>query len=220
MARAQIVDVTGVEQLEAIVGVPLPAVAGKLRTRLLEFDRAFLAATSFCVIATADAKGRCDASPKGDPPGGLVHVIDDVTIAIAERPGNRLAYGYRNILENPHVGIDFLIGGRGDTLRINGRARIVADAPFFDAMVVKGHRPKLAILVTIEEVFNHCPKALIRAGLWDPESWHPDAAPSMAQIVHATTRPDEPLEKIEEYYGPGYAERVYREPPRSESHPV
>ena len=99
---------------------------------LTDVDRAWLAASPFCVLATADADGRCDVSPKGDPAGSLVHVVDELTIAIAERPGNRRADGYRNILANPHVGLDFVIPGRGDTLRVNGRARLVREAPFFD----------------------------------------------------------------------------------------
>ena len=102
------------------------------------------------------ADGSRDASPKGDPAGQLVHVIDDRTIALAERPGNKRADGYKNIIENPHVGLVFLIPGRGDTLRINGRARLVRDAPFFDEMVVKGHRPLLAVVVEIDEIFLHC----------------------------------------------------------------
>ena len=126
-------------------------------------------------MATSSAAGECDASPKGDPAGSLVHVIDDRTIALAERPGNRRADGYRNILENPHVGLNFLIPGRGDTLRINGRARLVSDAPFFDEMVVKGHRPVLAVVVEIEDLFFHCAKAFLRSGLWKPETWDPEA---------------------------------------------
>ena len=126
-------------------------------------------------MATSDADGNCDASPKGDPAGQLVHVIDDRTIALAERPGNRRADGYQNILSNPHVGLNFFIPGRGDTLRVNGRARLVSDAPFFDEMVVKGHRPLLAVVVEIDDIFFHCAKAFLRSGLWKPETWDPEA---------------------------------------------
>ena len=99
------------------------------------------------------------------------------TIAIAERPGNRRADGYQNVLANPHVGLLFLIPGRGDTLRINGRARLVADAPFFDEMIVKGHRPILALVVEIEEIFHHCAKAFLRSQLWQPETWEDPVPP-------------------------------------------
>ena len=140
-------------------------------------------------MATSDADGNCDASPKGDPAGQLVHVIDDRTIALAERPGNRRADGYKNILTNPHVGLNFLIPGRGDTLRINGRARLVSDAPFFDDMVVKGHRPLLAVVVDIDDVFFHCAKAFLRSGLWKPETWDPEAkVPRRAVIASEVER--------------------------------
>ena len=95
-------------------------------------------------------------------------MLDDTTVVIAERPGNKRADGYLNILANPHVGIISLIPGRNDTLRINGRARLVRDAPFFDELAVRGKRPILAVVVEIEQVFSHCPKAFLRSGLWDP----------------------------------------------------
>ena len=131
-------EISTVDQLVELLGEPSQRVKDKDRPALLDVDRDWLAASPFCVLATSDAEGNCDASPKGDPAGSLVHVIDDTTIAMAERPGNRRADGYHNILVNPHVGLNFLIPGRGDTLRINGRARLVSDAPFFDEMVVKG----------------------------------------------------------------------------------
>ena len=140
-------------------------------------------------MATSDADGNCDASPKGDPAGQLVHVIDDRTIALAERPGNRRADGYHNILSNPHVGLNFFIPGRGDTLRVNGRARLVSDAPFFDEMVVKGHRPLLAVVVDIDDIFFHCAKAFLRSGLWKPETWNPELnVPRRAVIAQQVER--------------------------------
>lgn len=166
-----------IEELAAIVGEPSDLVRNKERSALIDVDLDWLARTPFCVIATADAEGRCDASPKGDPPGRLVHVIDERTIALAERPGNRRVDGYRNVLSNPHVGINFIIPGRGLTLRIKGRARLVRDAPFFDEMVVKGKRPILALVVDIETIFFHCAKAFLRSHLWDPASW-PDTGVS------------------------------------------
>jgi PPOX class probable FMN-dependent enzyme len=197
-----------VEELVDLIGVPLPHVANKARHALHELDRQWLAASPFCLVATADATGACDVSPKGDPPGQLVHVLDDTTIAIAERPGNRRADGYRNVLVNPHVGLVFLIPGRGDTLRINGRARLISDAPFFDAMIVKGHRPILALVVEITEIFHHCQKAFLRSKLWRPESWQ-DPVPSRAMIAKTFERPEASLEELAEYYGPSYVEKLY-----------
>jgi PPOX class probable FMN-dependent enzyme len=155
MAEQQI---TTVDELVALIGVPLPRVANKVRRELHELDREWLAASPFCLVATSDETGACDVSPKGDPPGQLVYVIDNRTIALAERPGNRRADGHKNVLGNPHVGLIFLIPGRGDTLRINGRARLVSDAPFFDTMMIKGNRPILALIVEIEEIFHHAPR--------------------------------------------------------------
>jgi uncharacterized protein len=199
------------DALVALLGEPTERARHKARPALTPLDRDWLAASPFCVLATAGDDGTCDASPKGDPAGDLVHVVDDRTIALAERPGNRRADGYRNILANPHVGLLFMIPGRGDTLRINGRARLVADAPFFDAMVVKGHRPVLAVVVEIEEIFHHCQKAFLRSRLWDAESWDPDArVPRRAVIAHELEPSGKTIEELDVYYGPQYLEGLYR----------
>ncbi|HEX8971391.1 pyridoxamine 5'-phosphate oxidase family protein [Oryzihumus sp.] len=199
-------EVTSAEELRELLGSPSQRVAEKVRPELTELDRQWLAVSPLCVVATSDAQGRVDASPKGDPAGHLVHVLDDHTVALAERPGNRRADGFLNVLENPHVGLLFLVPGRGDTLRVNGRARLVREAPFFDDMAVKGKRPVLALVVEVEEVFFHCAKAFLRSGLWQPETWPAaDTLPSRARIAKALERPDTPLEELERYYGPDYA---------------
>ena len=204
-------EIDSVEALVDLLGEPAPRARDKGRPALLETDRHWLAATPFCVMATAAADGTCDASPKGDPPGRLVHVIDDRTIALAERPGNRRADGYRNILVNPHVGLNFFIPGRGDTLRINGRARLVADAPFFDDMTVKGHRPLIAVVVEVEDVFFHCAKAFLRSGMWQPDTWRPDAVVPRAVIAHTVEPDGRSLEELDRYYRPEhYSLGLYR----------
>jgi len=207
----QYAEITTVEELVELLGEPAQRVRDKDSYALLPVHRDWLAASPFCVLATADAEGRCDASPKGDPAGSLVHVIDDTTIALAERPGNRRADGYHNILANPHVGLNFIIPGRGDTLRINGRARIVRDAPWFDAMVVKGHRPQLAIVVEIEQIFFHCAKAFMRSQLWKPETWDPEGrVPRRAVIAKAVERDPRSEAELAEYYRPeNYAKGLY-----------
>lgn len=202
-------EVKTVDELVAVVGEPNERVRTKVRTRLHDLDRQWLAASPFCVLATSDAEGRLDTSPKGDPAGQLVHVLDDTTLAIAERPGNKRVDGYRNVLANPHVGLLFLIPGRDDTLRVNGRARLVSDAAWFEAMVVKGSRPILGLVVEVEEVFTHCAKAFLRSRLWHPETWEPGAVPSRAVFAHAFERPDQTLDEVEQHYGPSYAERLY-----------
>jgi hypothetical protein len=166
------------DELVAVVGEPTARAANKVRPVLHELDRAWLAASPFCLLATSAHDGSCDVSPKGDPAGRLAYVLSDTTVALAERPGNRRVDGYRNVLTNPHVCLLFMLPGRDDTLRINGRARLVSDAPFFDQMVVKNHRPLLALVVEIDEVFHHCAKALMRSELWHPDTWRPDALPT------------------------------------------
>ena len=195
-------------ELRQLVGTPAPRVITKERTRLHERDIEWLAASPFCLVATSGADGTCDVSPKGDPPGFAL-VLDETTIAIPERPGNKRADGYRNILANPHVGLIFLIPGRKETLRINGRARLIRDAPFFDDMIVKGHRPQLVLLVEIEQIFFHCMKSLMRARLWEPESWHPEAVPPHAVIAKSVQPREETLEELERYYGPQYETHLY-----------
>ncbi|MEP9381855.1 pyridoxamine 5'-phosphate oxidase family protein [Nocardioides sp. KR10-350] len=202
-------EITTLDALVDLVGTPHPRVANKGHDHLHDVDKEWLAVTPFCVLATADAEGSCDASPKGDPPGQLVHVIDDKTIAIAERPGNRRVDGYKNILSNPHVGLNFFIPGRGDTLRVNGRARLVSDAPFFDEMAVKGKRPLLAIVVEIEDVFFHCAKAFLRSGLWKPETWEPEAHVPRRAVVAKLEGDDRSPEELERYYGEQYAAGLY-----------
>ncbi len=203
-------QITSVDELVELLGEPAARARTKSRPTLSDVDRDWLAAAPFCVLATASAAGDCDASPKGDPPGRLVHVIDEQTIAIAERPGNRRADGYRNILENPHVGLTFLIPGRGDTLRINGRARLVREAPFFDELQVRGHRPVLALVVDIDDIFFHCAKAFLRSGLWQPETWDPEArVPRRAVLAHELEQPERSLAELDEYYGPSYENGLY-----------
>jgi PPOX class probable FMN-dependent enzyme len=205
----ELTEIRSVDELRDVLGGdPQPRAACKERVRLHERDRQWLANSPFCLIATAGADGSCDVSPKGDPPGFAV-ALDDTTIAIPERPGNKRADGYKNILGNPHVGLIFIIPGRTETLRINGRARLVRDAPFFEAMVVKGHRPVMAIVIEIEQIFFHCPKAFLRSELWRPESWRPEALPSHACMVKDVQSTPESVEELERYYGPAYLKRLY-----------
>lgn len=191
-------EIISEEQLRDIVGRPTEYVANKVSRRLSDIHRDWLACSPLGFVATTDATGRVDVSPKGDPPG-FVHVIDDTTIAIPERPGNKRVDGYLNVLQQPCVGTLFVVPGRGDTLRINGRARIVADADFFDVMTVNGKRPILALEIDVEEVFFHCPKAFLRSDAWKPETWNPTALPSTAQIAQGI-RKGVSLAELEDYY--------------------
>jgi uncharacterized protein len=204
-------EITSEAELREVLGGHAEGrAATKVRPALHPLQVEWLKASPFCVLATSDADGNCDASPKGDPAGHLIHVLDPRTVAIAERPGNKRVDGYLTILANPHVGIISLIPGRNDTLRINGRARLVRDAPWFGDLTVRGQRPVLALLVEIDQVFSHCPKAFMRSGLWDPGSWQPGAVPTTAALCKAVQNPAETLDELEEYYSPeNYAPKLY-----------
>ncbi|MEU0990145.1 MSMEG_1061 family FMN-dependent PPOX-type flavoprotein [Streptomyces sp. NPDC005953] len=157
-------------ELQELLGTPHPIVIDKVHARLDEDDHAVLARSAFCLLSTSDAHGACDVSPRGDGPG-FTHVIDPGTLALPERPGNRRGDSLHNILDNPHAGLLYLIPGSRDVLRINGRARLLANAPFFDTMASGDRRPDLAILIEIDEIYRHCPRALHRSGLWDTTTW-------------------------------------------------
>src|ERR1700733_2155085 len=207
MKQAEIGSVGGVGGL---LRVPSGRAVTKERTRLHAMDREWLASSPFCVIATSDAHGNCDASPKGDPAGHLVYVLDDATVAVPERAGNRRGDGYGNVLSNPHAGIISIIPGRNETLRINGRARLLRDAPFFGDMAVRGSRPIMALVIDIEQIFFHCAKAFMRSQLWRPETWQPDTLPSHAALVKAVQDTPETLEELQDYYAPeNYSKLLY-----------
>ena len=201
-------EVSTVEELRAVVGEPSEAVAKKVQPRLDQIHLDWLAHSPLCFIATTDAGGHLDVSPKGDPPG-FVHVIDESTIAIPERPGNKRVDGYLNVLQRPRAGAVFLMPGRGDTLRINGGATIVSDADYFDSLIVAGKRPILALEIAVEEVFFHCAKAFMRSDTWDPSTWNPTALPSVAELAKAV-RTEWSQAQIEEYYSEdSYRKQLY-----------
>jgi PPOX class probable FMN-dependent enzyme len=175
--------VTSEERLREILGQPGKRALLKDQARLDAHFRAFIAGSPFLLLATANSAGQCDVSPKGDGPG-FVQVLDDTHLAIPDRIGNNRLDGMRNILHNPHVGIIFLIPGREDTLRVNGKAWIVEDDALLDGMIVQGKRPPFAVGVEVEEAYMHCPRAFMRSGVWKPERWpDPAAVPSMAQMM-------------------------------------
>ncbi len=203
--------VTSLDELRALVGGEPSGLAVKKQIGALDGHcRAVIAHAPFVLVATADADGRCDVSPKGDAPG-FVHVLDDHHLAIPDRPGNRRLDGMRNVLANPHVGLLFLVPGRDETLRVNGRASIVRDAALLARMAVGGKVPLLALGVEVEEVFIHCAKALRRSGLWQTAKW-PDLAtlPSAACMLHAHARPEgQTVADVQRSLDEGYAKRLY-----------
>lgn len=202
--------VTTLDDLVAIIGQPSPAVIDKVQTELTDDDRDFLSRASLCFVATVGPDG-LDVSPKGDP-GGVALVLDERTIAVPDRPGNRRVDGFRNLLTDPRVGLIFLVPGLGYTLRVNGRARLVSDAPFFDRMVVKGHRPRLAMVIDVDEAFNHCPKAFMRSGAWDPSTWRSEGATRYATLAQRKWRRGDPPEQVEQHYAAeAYEQGLYEQ---------
>lgn len=202
--------VATLDELRALLGEPSDVARKKQVDRLDEHCRDFIARSPFMLMATADAAGRCDVSPKGDP-SGFVLVLDDRHLVVPDRPGNRRFDGMRNILANPHVGLLFLVPGRGETLRVNGRASIIRDAEVLARLAVGGKTPWLAIGVEVEEVFLHCAKAFIRSSLWRPEAW-PDIStlPSAACMLLAHARPEAmTLEQMERRLQHGYDTTLY-----------
>jgi PPOX class probable FMN-dependent enzyme len=173
------------QELREIVAPPTGFVVDKAIDHVDEASRRFVEASPFFLLSTAAADGTCDVSPRGDPPGSVV-VLDRHTLAFGDRRGNRRLDSLHNILANPRVGMLFLVPGVGDTLRVNGTARIVADAGYLTDMARGGVVPHLAVEVVVEELFLHCSKAFARSALWDPASWPGrGAVPSAGEIVRS-----------------------------------
>src|SRR5947208_5667577 len=171
------------EALREIVGEAAELTQKKVIDRIDEHARTLIAHSPFALLATSAPDGRCDVSPRGDPAGSVL-VLDEKTLVLADRPGNKLIDSFRNIVDNPHAGLLFLVPGMNETLRVNGRAKLVSDAQFFDSLVVKGKRPKLAVVVEVEELYMHCAKAFLRSSLWDPETWpERSTLPSLGTIL-------------------------------------
>jgi len=174
------------DEIEAILGKPAPRMLAKTIDTLDDICLAFIARSPFVIVASHDAAGRVDVSPKGDP-AGFVHVLDRQTITIPERPGNRRADTFRNVLQNPKVGLIFVIPGKGETLRVSGTARIARDGWLRERMAMGDRLPELALVVTVEEAFVHCSKCMIRSRMWQPDTWNPGrlATAPEAVIVHS-----------------------------------
>lgn len=159
----------------------------KVQTRLDRHCRDFIALSPFLVLATADADGRVDASPRGDAPG-FVQVLDDVTLLVPDRPGNNRVDSFGNIVSHPGVGLLFMVPGLNETLRVNGAARIITEEALLTPAVAQGKMPRAGLLIDVQEAFFHCGKALIRAHLWDAERHLPRGSfPSIGRIIAEQT---------------------------------
>lgn len=177
--------ITTEAQLRALIGEPAALTCAKISDRLNAMTRLFVERSPFVCLATSDAAGRCDLSPRGDP-AGFVRILDERTLLLPERPGNRLADSLRNILANPHLGLLFIVPGVTDTFRVNGRATITTDANLLVPCAVEGKVPALGVLVDIDEAYTQCSKAFLRSLLWDA-AHHVDPAtmPTGGQVHRA-----------------------------------
>ena len=209
--RHQFIErITSEAALRAVVGEPRELVIKKQLSALDRHCRAFIALSPFLLIGTANPNGQCDVSPRGDAPG-FVLALDDHTLAIPDRPGNRRIDSLCNIIAHGGIGLLFMIPGVEETLRINGRAGIVQDADLMARLEANEKTPTLAIIVDIEEAFLQCPKALKRSRLWDATTWpERSALPTLAQMLHdQVPMPDVTVEELDAAFEQGYRERLY-----------
>jgi len=171
--------------------------------------RVWIERSPFLVMTTSDADGRLDCSPKGDPVG-FVKVLDDKTLAIPDRPGNRRFDGFLNIFKTGRIGLIFFVPNRNETVRVNGTAELVRDLTLRESMAIKGRVPELAVVVRVEEAFYHCGKAIIRAGLWAPDNAAPtDGLPTYAEANVDHTGRDYRLEDVTQWFDDNDKYRLY-----------
>jgi uncharacterized protein len=197
------------DEIRELFGAVRELSANKIIDHIDAHCRAWIERAPFVVISTVDRAGRMDVSPKGDPPG-FVRVLDEKTLAIPDRPGNLRADSFLNILDNPRIGLMFIIPRRGEVVRVSGSARIVRDPPLLQSMAVDGRAPALATLVRVEEAFYHCSKSMIRSRMWQPDQWPGiDGLPSYAQALIAHGKLSVSLDYAQERITQSEQERLY-----------
>ena len=194
-------------QLRELLGEPAELIRKKIADRLNPLTRQFVERSPFVVVATGRPDGGLDVSPRGDP-AGFVRILDERTLLLPDRPGNKLADSLTNLLADDRIALLFLIPGVNDTFRVNGRARIVDDPELLAASAVEGKAPQLGIVVEIEEAYTQCPKALLRSELWNPER-HVDRSelPSSGAILRAVADPELDVKDYEEARAERYRRR-------------
>lgn len=195
--------ITSEDDLREIIGNPRQLILDKVTPYVTPLVQEFVEKSPYFLLASSAADGSCDCTPRGDPPGSLFFP-DDRTLIFADRKGNRRIDSMQNILENPHVGLLFLIPGTDENVRINGRATITADPELCERLAINGKPAEVAVVVAIDEVFSHCARAILRSKLWEPESWpDPDTIPTLAAMMAEqanTAPPDESAGKRQEEY--------------------
>jgi uncharacterized protein len=195
------------DALREVIGDPGELVVAKVADRLNNLTRQFIERSPFVCVATSRPDGGLDVSPRGDP-AGFVRILDERTLLLPDRPGNKLADTLTNLLADPRIGLLFLIPGVGETFRVNGRARIVDDPELLGESTVEGKTPKLGVLVEVEEAFTQCSKALVRSDLWNPDK-HIERSelPSSGAILASTADPDLDVDEYERARAERYSRR-------------
>jgi PPOX class probable FMN-dependent enzyme len=192
--------ITKLEELRKLAGSPSERAVRKQLAILDDYFATFISRSPFLTLATSSRDGRCDVSPKGDQPG-FVAVLDRHTLAIPDRPGNRRFDSLQNILDNPHVGLLFLIPGMDETLRVNGTAELVRDPELLNRLSVAGKQPLLAIVVHVEEAYFHCGRSSLRASVWDPSCYMDRSElPSLSRMIADQIRPPDRTDAEHEQY--------------------
>ncbi|WP_407543030.1 pyridoxamine 5'-phosphate oxidase family protein (plasmid) [Deinococcus radiomollis] len=197
------------EGFRAVMGSPHPVVVQKELNKLDSHAREFIGRSSFLLIGTSGANGQIDMSPKGDPPG-FVHVLDEKTLAIPDRPGNKRADTFLNLIVNNRIGLIFFIPGKDETLRVSGRAIIVRDLAIREQMAISDRLPEFAIVVEVDQMFFHCAKCIIRSNLWEPEHWPTLAGlPSLAETMVSAGKLQLSVEEMQAEVDNDAATRLY-----------
>ena len=197
------------QRLRELLEEPDAGVTEKDLDHLNEVARRFVAMSPFLLLSTKGADGRMDVSPKGDP-GGFVEVFDNKTLIIPDRLGNQRVDTFENLLVDPSIGLLFLIPGHTETLRVSGTAKIVLDSSVQERHVVNGKKPLLALVVTVEQVFMHCSKCLVRSRLWQTEHWPTRrSAPTLAEWVHSVNLPQHSVEQLQSWHDKDATQSLY-----------
>ena len=203
------VTVKTAAEVKAILGKDFPSQVAKIIDHIDSHCRAWIERCPFVVISSTNAAGAMDVSPKGDPPG-FVKVLDKNTLAIPDRIGNHRADTFLNVLENPSVGLLFIVPKRREVVRVSGVAQVVRDPELLERMAVNGKLPELALLVRVREAFFHCGKSMIRSGMWEPDRWGSiDGLPTYAQALKDHANLSAPLSDIERGVASNETDRLY-----------
>jgi uncharacterized protein len=203
------VTVNTAAEVKAILGEDFPSQVAKIIDHIDLHCRAWIDRCPFVVISSTNAAGAMDVSPKGDPPG-FVKVLDKHTLAVPDRIGNHRGDTFMNVLENPNVGLLFIVPKRREVVRVSGVAQVVRDPELLESMLVNGKLPDLALLVRVREAFFHCGKSMIRSRMWEPDRWGSiDGLPTYAHALKDHANLPYPLSDIERNLAFNETDRLY-----------